>query len=272
MKKENCKKQKEMKKGSSVVGLLFLFLLIIIDQVTKLVADVYFIDVLGGGDPAQGLAERIVLVPGMIELCISYNRGIAFSAFADADAKVKMAIVFGTAVLMFILLVAYLKTDKRRTWLRAALILIVAGGLGNFIDRTFYQVWNPATDDLIRDGVRDMVYLNVFFDFGVCNFADFFICIGAAVFFISMIFCDTDALIPLGKYRKLAKEADEKAEAKHEAKVAAKAAKKQAKRDAKKAKKQAKIDKKNAKKQAKIDAKNAKREAKAAKKAAKRKK
>lgn len=220
-------------KGSRLWGLFWLLMLIIIDQVTKLVADVYFIDTVGGGDPVKGLAERIVLVPGMLELCISYNRGIAFSSFADADAWIKMAIVGGTALIMFILLIVFLKMDQRRSWLRVALVLIIAGGLGNFIDRVYYQVWDPASEAVIRDGVRDMVYLNVFFDFGVCNFADFFICIGAAMFVLGMLFLDTDALIPLGKYRALAKAADEKAEEKRELKAAAKAAKAAQKRQRK---------------------------------------
>ena len=208
-------------KGSRLWGLFWLLMLIIVDQVTKLVADVYFNETVS----AQGLPDRIILVPKMLELCISYNRGIAFSSFADADALVKMAIVGGTALVMFILLIVFLKIDKRRAWLRAALVLIIAGGLGNFIDRVYYQVWDPATDMAIRDGVRDMVYLNVFIDFGVCNFADFFICIGAAVFVIGMLFFDTDALFPLGRYKVYAKEADEKAEAKRELKAAAKAEK-----------------------------------------------
>ncbi len=225
MSKKQVKQQNEggrvATKGSRLWGLFWLLTLIIIDQVTKLVADVYFNETVS----AQGLADRIVLLPGMLELCISYNRGIAFSSFADADTWVKMAIVGGTALIMFILLIVFLKIDQRRSWLRFALVLIIAGGLGNFIDRVYYQVWDPATDAVIRDGVRDMVYLNVFFDFGVCNFADFFICIGAATFVLSMLFLDTDALIPLGKYKALAKAADEKAEEKRELKAAAKAAK-----------------------------------------------
>lgn len=166
-----------------------------------------------------------MIIPGMLELCISYNRGIAFSMFADVGTLEKMGIVLGTGVVMLILAIVYCKVDRRRTWVRCALILIIAGGLGNLIDRAYYQVWDPATDALIRDGVRDMVYLNVVMDFGVCNFADFFICIGAAVLILSLIFFDQDAIFPLGKYKALSKEAEER----EEAKKAAKQAKKQAK-------------------------------------------
>ena len=191
-------------------GVFWVCLLLFIDQATKIIADVYFIDVAGGGDPIKGLSERIVLIPGMIELCISYNRGIAFSSFADAGAPLKIGIVAGTGVMMLVLAIFYCKIDRRRTWVRSALILIIAGGLGNLIDRAYYQVWDPATAGLIRDGVRDMVYLNVVMDFGVCNFADFFICIGSAVLILSIVFFDQDALLPLGKYKEMSQQAMER--------------------------------------------------------------
>ncbi len=207
-------KQKKTKTHAPILwGLFWLFLLIIIDQATKLVADVYFIDIAGGGDAVKGLSQRITLIPGIVELCISYNRGIAFSSFSNAGAPLKIGIVAGTGVVMLVLAIIYCKIDRRRAWVRAALILIIAGGLGNLVDRAYYQVWDPSTAGLIRDGVRDMVYLNfVVIDFGVCNFADFFICIGAAVLIASLIFFDQDALCPLGKYKAMAKEAMEKEE------------------------------------------------------------
>ena len=206
--------QKKTKTHAPILwGLFWLFLLMIIDQATKLVADVYFIDIAGGGDPVKGLSQRIALIPGIVELCISYNRGIAFSSFSNAGAPLKIGIVAGTGVVMLVLAIIYCKIDRRRAWVRAALILIIAGGLGNLVDRAYYQVWDPSTAGLIRDGVRDMVYLNfVVIDFGVCNFADFFICIGAAVLIASLIFFDQDALCPLGKYKAMAKEAMEKEE------------------------------------------------------------
>ena len=207
MKNEMMKKEKTLK-GSRLWGLLLFFALLLIDQVTKVVADVYFVEM-------AGVNERIALIPGMIELCIEYNRGIAFGSFASSSETVKIAIVAGTALMMFILAIVYWKVDKRRSFLRLALILIIAGGIGNFIDRVYYRIWDPSTELLLRDGVRDMVYLNIFFNFGVCNFADFFISIGAVALLLSLLFFDKEAILPLGKkYRALAKESKEKACAK----------------------------------------------------------
>ena len=208
--KEKLPVNKEVKtsmKGSRWFGVLLFLILIIVDQLTKLFADVYFNDI-------AGAPSKIVIIPNVIELCISYNRGIAFSGLADADQWVKIAIVAATGVLMAVFSIFYFKMDKRRTLIRLAIVLVVAGGVGNLIDRVYYRVWDPTTAAVIRDGVRDMVRVNIIFDFGVCNFADFFIVGGAILLILSLLFFDRDAIFPVGKYKILAKEAEEKEEAK----------------------------------------------------------
>lgn len=191
-------------KGSRLWGVLLFAILVFIDQITKIVADVYF-----GNVPSA--PESIAIIPGVIELTMEYNRGIAFSMFSGAGQAGKIAIVVGTALIMLAVSVVYFKIDKRRTLLRIALVLIVAGGVGNLIDRVYYQVWDPATATGFRDGVRDMVRVDFkIVDFGVCNFADFFISGGAVLFILSLLFFDKDAIFPVGeKYKTLAKEAQE---------------------------------------------------------------
>ncbi|MBE5745520.1 MAG: signal peptidase II [Clostridiales bacterium] len=179
--------------------------LIAVDQLTKIWADHYFIDVLK--DPYA----KIKIIPGVIEICMEYNRGIAFSSFAGASMGWKLVIVIGTGLLMCALAFLFFKIDRRRALLRISLVFIVAGGLGNFIDRLIYRVWDPSTATGIRDGVRDMVRLKLIFDFGVCNFADFFIVAGAVMLILSMLFFDADAVFPVTKkYKTLAKEYEEK--------------------------------------------------------------
>lgn len=191
-------------KGSRLWGMLLFAILVFVDQLTKIVADVYF-----GNVPSA--PESIAIIPGVIELTMEYNRGIAFSMFADAGKWGKLAIVLSTAVIMLMVAVVYCKLDKRRTLLRIALVLIVAGGVGNLIDRIYYQVWDVTTATGFRDGVRDMVRVDFkIMDFGVCNFADFFISGGAVLFVLAVLFFDKDALLPIGKkYKVLAKEAQE---------------------------------------------------------------
>lgn len=212
----NSEKEVKEAKGSCLWGALLFLVLLFVDQITKIVADVYFVEIAGANN-------KITLIPNMIELCISYNRGIAFSSFENSSEIFKIGIVAVTGLMMLALAVFYLVVDKRRSFLRFALILIIAGGVGNLIDRVYYQVWNPETVAIVRDGVRDMVRVNIIFDFGVCNFADFFITGGAVLLVLALLFFDTDAIFPVGKkYKALAKEAQEKEEQKSKQKSEAK--------------------------------------------------
>ena len=218
MNKEMKKKKREALKGSSLWGVLLFSILLLIDLLTKVIAEVYF--------EVQGNAD-ISLIPGVIELTCVYNPGVAFSGAADADPAIKLGIVIATAIIMLGATVMYFKMDKRRTWIRWCLVLVVAGGVGNLIDRILFRMW--AVDG---GGVRDMVYLDFstlleqwfhiaptnFLYFGVCNFADFFIVGGAVALMLALLFFDTDAFFPVGKYKALAKEALEQAEMKKTAK------------------------------------------------------
>ena len=193
---------------SNLWGMLLLLILLLIDMVTKIVADAYF--------SQAGAPDSISLIPRYLEFRISYNTGIAFSIGSDAPEWAKIALVIGTGVIFVGLTVFYFMLDKRRRWLRVAIIFIVAGGLGNFIDRILYLI-----DPTMLAGVRDMVFLSIWFmNFVLCNFADFFIVGGAIALMLSLVFLDAAAIYPLTeKYKALAKEYEEKEEAKKAAKA-----------------------------------------------------
>ena len=203
---DKLKKKELFGINSWVWGVVVFVLLIAIDLVTKIVADALW----DPGDPS------VKIIPGYLELCLVYNRGISFSIGSNAPVPAKIALVAATGVLFVLMGVFYFKMDKRRTWVRFALVFIVAGGVGNLIDRVYYQVWEPysATDPTTWDGVRDMVRLKIFmFDFGVCNFADFFIVGGAIALIVAILFFDAGAIFPLTeKYKALSKEYEEKEE------------------------------------------------------------
>lgn len=180
-------------------GVVWLILLVLADQATKLWADVYF---------GQRGNEPIAVIPGWIYLEIAYNPGIAYGALGNAKEWLKIAVVIGTAVLMLAFSVFYVGIDTRRSFLRFAIVLIVAGGVGNLIDRVQYKVWELDTSSMI--GVRDMVNLERF-GFAVCNLADFFITGGAVMLVLALLFFDRDALFPTGKkYKALAWEQENK--------------------------------------------------------------
>ena len=191
-----------------VWGVALFAILLLVDQVTKMVADWYF--------NLPDAPRNVVVIPNLIYLTISYNRGIAYGIAADADPALKLTIIIATAVMMIGIAVWYFFIDSRRTVVRAGLVMVFSGGIGNLIDRLYYQVWDPATATGFRDGVRDMVDLNAF-GFAVCNFADFFIVLGAIVLLVGFIFFDIDAMFPMGKYKQLSEQA-EKEEAEKKAK------------------------------------------------------
>ena len=198
-------KQPWWKDPITLFGLFLFVFLIFVDQLTKAVADAYF----------DSMDEYVVVIEGWINLCIRYNRGMAYSMGNNAPMWAKIGVIVLTGVLMAAFFVVFFKLDSRRTWMKLALIVVIAGGVGNLIDRVYYQVWDPTT----VGGVRDMVDLSAF-GFAVCNFADFFICGGAVALVLGLLFFDTDAMFPVGKYVELAKEAEE-AEALKKAKKAA---------------------------------------------------
>ena len=190
-------------KQSRLWGVFLFAMLLIVDQVTKLVADVYF-----------NVGEEVALIDGWLWLTLTYNRGISYGIGATASQPLKIAVIVATAVIMILIAVMYMKVDKRRMWLKTAFVFVFSGGVGNLIDRVYYQVWNPSTAPF---GVRDMVDLSRF-GFGVCNFADFFIVAGAIIFVLAVLFFDKDAIFPMGKYKSLAKEYEEKNALKKKAK------------------------------------------------------
>lgn len=181
-------------------GFVLLTLLVFADQFTKLAADVYF---------GQKGHDSVAVIPGWVYLEITYNRGIAYGTLGGAAEWLKIAVVVGTALMMALFAVFYVRMDTRRSFLRIAILLIIAGGVGNLIDRVQYKVWEagiPAIDH----GVRDMVNLERF-GFAVCNLADFFITGGAVMLVLGLLFFDRDALFPTGKkYKALAWEQDNK--------------------------------------------------------------
>ncbi len=184
-------------KGSRLWGLLLFAILLLVDMVTKVAAEEYF--------SQKPKGYKVDVIPGWISLCLTHNDGIAYGIGRDAPTWAKLLVIAITAVMMIGLSILYFRLDSSRKWIRIALVFVVAGGVGNLIDRVYYRVWEPNA----LYGVRDMVDLSRF-GFAVCNFADFFITGGAVALFLAMFFFDKDAIFPLGKYRALAKAEEEK--------------------------------------------------------------
>lgn len=142
-----------------------------IDQLTKWLAVTYL----------QG--QPIVLIDGVLELRYSENDGAAWGMFSGARWPL---IVF--TILLMALVVGLLLSRRFRSYKLAGIAgcLILAGGLGNLIDRVF------------RGFVVDFVYVRLI-DFPIFNVADCCVVIGAALMLIFLMFVYRESPPPVAE-------------------------------------------------------------------------
>ena len=149
-----------------IVNLVCVAALIAVDQIIKQWAAAVLAPV--GNMP---------LIPHVIELRFCLNEGAAFSLFSGKQGlliAVTSVALAGVAWYLF-----FRCRGRARRWERIAMILVLAGGLGNLIDR----VANRCVVD----------YLNfLFISYPIFNFADICVCVGMAVFVLCILFEEKD--------------------------------------------------------------------------------
>ena len=112
----------------------------------------------------MAVGESFTLIPNFMDITYVQNRGAAFGIFQGR--KILLIIV---SVLIFALIIWYVVHYKPKSkWVMWSLTLIVAGGLGNLIDR--------AALSYVRDFLNETFTK---FDFPVFNIADCAVTIGA---------------------------------------------------------------------------------------------
>lgn len=146
-----------MKKRGIVAGIIVA--LIVLDQVVK----AYVVQNIT-------LGEIKSWIPNLVSLTYLQNRGAAFSMLQDQQWFFALItfVVMGVAVW-------YLhKHIEDSWWLVTGLVLIIAGGLGNFIDR------------ISQGFVVDMFHLD-FVNFAIFNVADSYLTVGVVVLLLAML-------------------------------------------------------------------------------------
>lgn len=145
----------------AVVVLIMSGLLVIIDQLIK----IWMLNHLVG-------SSSIVLIPGLLQLTYVENRGAAFGIF---QGKVGILSILTLAVI--VIAIAMLLMGKFKSKLVLWSVgLIIAGGVGNLIDRIF------------RTFVVDYFDISPWFNFPVFNFADCCVVIGTILLMIYLLF------------------------------------------------------------------------------------
>src|SRR5690625_2672197 len=143
------------------------FIVLILDQFSKLLVLYYL-------QPY----EKVHLLP-VLNITLLFNRGAAFSFLAGATGWqqwvfVALAIAFSIGILIWLRRLP----PHGRAWLAAGLALILAGALGNAIDR----VWHSHVIDFIQVHYDDAWYFPTF------NIADSAITVGAVIAIIDAFF------------------------------------------------------------------------------------
>lgn len=122
--------------------------------------------------------DLIEVIPGFFRLVFATNRGVAFSMFADGNFDARWVFA-GISVAASLFVLTYLfRTSPGKLRLSTALALLLAGIVGNLIDR-------------VRLGeVVDFLgfHLNDKYSWPIFNVADSAICIGAGLLALDMLF------------------------------------------------------------------------------------
>lgn len=146
-----------MKKRGLVAGVIAI--LIVLDQLVKS----YVVQNIA-------LGEIKSWIPNLVSLTYLQNRGAAFSILQDQQllfAVITLVVVVGA--------IWYLhKHMEDSFWMVLGLTLIIAGGLGNFIDR------------ISQGFVVDMFHLD-FISFAIFNVADSYLTVGVVVLLLAML-------------------------------------------------------------------------------------
>ena len=140
---------------------IIIIICVVLDRLTKLWA--------AGPLKAVGSIE---FLPGVMEFHYVENRGAAFSMLWG---QTWVFIVLTLLIVFFLAgyLLKFRKTDG--IWMRIAVSSIIAGAIGNLVDRLFYGY--------VIDFLRP-----TFINFAVFNIADIFVTCGAVLFIVILLF------------------------------------------------------------------------------------
>ena len=117
--------------------------------------------------------ETIPLIDGVFHLTYVQNFGAAFSTMQNK----RIFLILMTSLFLLAILVLLVTKKMHSPWMVSCWSLVLAGGVGNLIDRIF------------RDGgyVVDMFDFRLI-NFPVFNLADVFVCVGTCLLIVYLLF------------------------------------------------------------------------------------
>jgi signal peptidase II len=128
---------KIMKKNRIAIFFIISILLIILDQITKILIKQYFGIAHTGEGYSMSNYQNIKIIGNFLQFTYVENEGMAFGISFGA-AKIILSLF---SIIASIGLIWYLyKIKDYSVWIKTGIALILAGAVGNLIDRVFYGV------------------------------------------------------------------------------------------------------------------------------------
>ena len=123
--------------------------------------------------------KMVTFIPHLIGFELTYNDGAAFSLFGNLPEVPRriLLISFSTIGSIVMIVVLAMKYKKLNWWYKSSLYLMLAGCIGNFIDRVFYE------KGLVIDFIRFIFWEK----FAIFNLADVFLVVGAFLLIIAVV-------------------------------------------------------------------------------------
>lgn len=146
---------------STLIAAAVIFLLVAADQMTKLLVSSNF-----------ELGESVHIIKGVLDFTYVQNRGAAFGMFADK----RWIFLIATILLLAAMIFAWYKNLFTNFIGKSAAVLVIAGGIGNMIDRVLVGY------------VVDFIDVSPLFPFAVFNVADCCVCVGAVLLAVFVVF------------------------------------------------------------------------------------
>lgn len=145
-----------------IVTVVIMILCVVLDQVTKIAA-------------VEKLAPigTFPLIQDIFHFTYVENRGAAFGMLADHRW---VFMILSTAAIAAMLVWLFIEKPKS-WWIRISTAFVIAGGIGNMIDR------------IGRGYVVDFIDCR-FIDFYVFNVADSFVCVGCGMFLAAALYAE----------------------------------------------------------------------------------
>lgn len=153
------------------VPVILIIAVIVLDQVSKMLL----------APALEAAGGSIPLIQDILHLTYVENRGAAFGMLADHRwIFLSLSVIGIGAIFVWLVYSVTKKPESMNMWTRIAVAFIIGGGIGNMIDR-------------VRLGyVVDFIDCR-FINFYVFNVADSFVCIGCAMFLLTVIKEEIDA-------------------------------------------------------------------------------